>query len=247
MKRIFAFLLALMLLLCFSSCSGSDLASVKQDGVLIVGVTEYEPMDYRDSDGNWAGFDAELVRLTAEKLGVKAQFVIINWDEKVDKLKSKEIDCVWNGYTVNDVDNVSFSDAYAKNSSVLVVRTDKSESIKSIEDIEGLSVSYEKGSSSERIVNELKSDFDKSPVPLQKEALYSVQKGEVDACIVDKTIFDSLVHTDLIVVHTFESEKFAVGFREGSDLVQEINGILKELKTDGILASLASKYKVELT
>lgn len=247
MKKIFSLLLVLMLFVSLCSCSGSDLASIKKDGVLLVGVTVYEPMDYRDTEGNWVGFDAELAELAAKKLGVKVEFVIINWDEKTEKLKSKEIDCVWNGYTVNDSDKVSFSEPYAKNSPVLVVRNEKADEIKSIDDVDGLKIAYEKGSSSERIVKDIKSDFEKIPVSLQKEALFSVQNGEADACVVDKTIYDSLVHTDLTSVYTFESENFAVGFRKGSDLVGEINSILEEIKKEGTLASLSAKYKVELT
>lgn len=247
MKRILSLIMCVALLLCFCSCSSSDLSSVIKDGVLVVGVTEYEPMDYRDGDGNWVGFDADLAKLTAERLGVKAEFVIINWEEKVDKLTAKDIDCVWNGYTINDIDKVSFSDAYAKNSPVLVVRGDKADVIKDTDDLDGLSVAYEKGSSSERIAEDLKCDFKKQPLSLQKEALDSVKNGDADACIVDKTIFDSLVHSDLVSVYTFESEKFAVGFRKGSDLTEEVNRILKELKSEGILDALADKYKVELT
>ncbi len=246
MKKILLFLLSVMIIFSFSSCSGSDINYVKSKGSLTVGVTEYKPMDYRDENGTWVGFDAELAKLAAEKLGVKADFVIINWDEKTDKLKSKEIDCVWNGYTVNSEDDIDFSDAYAKNSPVLVVADKNVSKINGIDNLNGLTVAYEKGSSSERIVLSLEQSLNNYPVSLQKEALLSVANGEADACVVDKTIFDSLVHSDLSVVHTFESERFAVGFRKGSDLVKKINSILKEFANDGTLDRLAAEYKIEL-
>ena len=81
MKKIFSLLLVLILFVSLCSCSSSDLASIKKEGVLLVGVTVYEPMDYRDTEGNWVGFDAELAELAAKKLGVKVVFVIFNWDE----------------------------------------------------------------------------------------------------------------------------------------------------------------------
>ena len=65
-------------------------------GTLVVGITEFEPMDYKDEDGNWIGFDADLAKKLAEKLGVKIKFVVINWDTKTMELDSKKIDIVWN-------------------------------------------------------------------------------------------------------------------------------------------------------
>ncbi len=246
MKKIIPIILCVFILLSFCSCSGSDLSYVKSKGTLTIGVTEYKPMDFRDENGKWVGFDAELATIICEKLNVEAEFKMINWDEKTDKLKSKEIDCVWNGYTVNNVDKVSFSKPYAKNSPVLVIKDSEKENISGIDKLAGMRVAFEIGSSSERIANELNCDIDKVSFGLQKEALIAVVSGEADACIVDKIIYDSLVHTDLTVIHTFDSEEFAVGFREGSDIVNAIDPILKELEDDGTLSSLASKYKIEL-
>ncbi len=246
MRRILSLLLAFVLFFALCSCSASDLSSVRSNGKLVVGVTEYAPMDYRDEDGNWIGFDAELATLAAERLGVKVEFKIINWDEKTDKLKSKEIDCIWNGYTVNDHDKVDFSEPYAKNSPVLVVKNDKASDLNSPDKLDGLKVAFEKGSSSEIIVDGFNSNIEKVSFDLQKEALQAVASGESDACVVDKTIFDSLVHSELTATYTFNSENFAVGFRSGSDLTDEINSFLKSLKEDGTLSRLAEKYKVEL-
>ena len=59
-------------------------------------------MDYKDKDGNWIGFDADMASLLAKKLGVKVKFVVIDWDTKAMELKSKNIDVVWNGMTLTD-------------------------------------------------------------------------------------------------------------------------------------------------
>ena len=69
---------------------------------MIVGITEFEPMDYKDKDDKWIGFDADMARLVGEKLGVDVEFVVIDWDNKVMELDSKKIDVVWNGMTLTD-------------------------------------------------------------------------------------------------------------------------------------------------
>ena len=75
---------------------------IKDKGTLVIGITEFEPMDYQDADGNWIGFDADMAKLVAEKLGVEPVFTVINWDNKVFELNGKGIDVVWNGMTITD-------------------------------------------------------------------------------------------------------------------------------------------------
>ena len=80
-----------------SESTESDLDYVKDKGTLVVGVTDFEPMDYKDDNGEWIGFDADMAKAFAESIGVKAEFVEIDWDNKVLELDGKSIDCVWNG------------------------------------------------------------------------------------------------------------------------------------------------------
>ena len=80
--------------------SDSDVDYIKSQGKMIVGITEFEPMDYKDKDDKWIGFDADMARLVGEKLGVDVEFVVIDWDNKVMELDSKKIDVVWNGMTL---------------------------------------------------------------------------------------------------------------------------------------------------
>ena len=72
----------------------------RDKGTLVVGITNFEPMDYKDESGEWIGFDADLAREFAESLGVDAEFVEIDWDNKIMELEGKTIDCVWNGMTL---------------------------------------------------------------------------------------------------------------------------------------------------
>ena len=85
-----------------ASDAESDLQYVKDKGTLVVGITDFEPMDYKDDSGEWVGFDADMARAFAESLGVKVEFVEINWDNKILELGNKSIDCVWNGMTLTD-------------------------------------------------------------------------------------------------------------------------------------------------
>ena len=106
-----------------ASDSDSDVAYIQGKGTLIVGITEFEPMDYKDDSGEWIDFDADMARVVAEKLGVEAQFVVIDWDNKVMELDSKNIDVVWNGMTLtNEVTSaMECTNAYCNNAQVIVV------------------------------------------------------------------------------------------------------------------------------
>ena len=104
----------------------SDLAYVKDKGTLVVGITDFEPMDYQDENGNWIGFDADLASAFAESLGVDVEFVEIDWDNKILELDGKTIDCVWNGMTLTDevTSSMSCTTAYCNNAQVVVVPSD---------------------------------------------------------------------------------------------------------------------------
>ena len=106
-----------------ASASDSDVAYIQGKGSLIIGITEFEPMDYKDASGEWIGFDADMARVVADKLGVEAQFVIIDWDNKSMELESKNIDVVWNGMTLtNEVkEAMECTNPYCNNAQVIVV------------------------------------------------------------------------------------------------------------------------------
>lgn len=101
-----------------------DIAYIKDKGTLIVGITEFAPMDYLDTDGEtWIGFDADMAKLVAEELGVEVKFVVIDWDTKAMELDSKKIDVVWNGMTITDEVKAAMdcTNAYCNNAQVVVV------------------------------------------------------------------------------------------------------------------------------
>jgi polar amino acid transport system substrate-binding protein len=105
------------------SDTDSDVEYIQGKGTLIVGITDFEPMDYKDDNGEWIGFDADMAKLVAEKLGVEVQFVEIDWDNKIMELDSKNIDVVWNGMTLTNetTEAMECTNAYCNNAQVVVV------------------------------------------------------------------------------------------------------------------------------
>ena len=107
MKKMIAMMLVILLSLSLlTACGGksdSDLAAIQKKGKLIVGITDYAPMDYKDENGEWTGFDAEFARLFAKELGVDCEFyVIADWGKKFLELETNQIDAVWNGMTITE-------------------------------------------------------------------------------------------------------------------------------------------------
>ncbi len=107
----------------FEAAADGDVAYIQDKGTLIVGITEFAPMDYQDENGEWIGFDADMAKLVAEKLGVEVKFVIIDWDTKSMELDSKNIDVVWNGMTITDETKnaMNCTVPYCHNAQVVVI------------------------------------------------------------------------------------------------------------------------------
>ena len=116
-------MVTVMLAGCGAGSSKSDIDYIKGKGTLIVGITDFAPMDYQEG-GEWVGFDADLARLVAEDLGVEIKFVEIDWDNKILELDNKSIDVVWNGMTLTDEVKgaMECSNPYCNNAQVVVVK-----------------------------------------------------------------------------------------------------------------------------
>ena len=105
--------------------SESDLAYVQDKGTLVVGITYFAPLDYKEEGSDeWIGFDADMAKLVAEKLGVDIEFTVINWDNKIMELDSKAIDVVWNGMTLTDEvkNSMECTNPYFNNAQVVVTK-----------------------------------------------------------------------------------------------------------------------------
>ena len=257
MKKFTAMLLAiLMLLTCFTACGAkedSDMATIKKNGKIVVGITDYAPMDYKDENGEWTGFDAEFARLFAEELGVECEFFVIpNWGTKFMELETKQIDAVWNGMTITEEaqTNSSVSDPYVINAQVVVTKVDALEVYGSIESLAGLSIAVESGSAGESCANEIAGA---TVIPLQNQeaALMEVAAGTSDACVIDITMANAMTgagtsYADLGYKLSLSEELYGVSFRKDSDLTAAFNEFMAKLKADGTLEALAAKYNLTL-
>ncbi len=223
----------------------TDSEYVKEKGSLVVGITDFEPMDYKDDDGNWIGFDADMATKFAEKLGVDVEFVEIDWDNKILEINNKSIDCVWNGMTLTDevTSAMDCSNAYSRNSQVVVVPKDKKDA-----DITTLSFAVEAGSAGETAADD--NGLDYTSVESQANALMEVAAGTSDGAIIDLLMADAMVgegtsYEDLTQGEVLVDEEYGVGFRQGSDLVEQLNDFFVTCYTDGTMDELGEKYGIE--
>lgn len=251
-KRL-AMLTALILLLSlFSACSkedkGSDLAYVKEKGVLVIGITDFAPMDYQDASGNWIGFDADLAAAFAKSLGVKAEFVEINWGTKELELENKGIDCVWNGMTLTDgVKNaMSTSNPYCKNSQVVVVKQAVAAEYQSVDTLSSLRFIVEDGSAGAEELDALGISY--LAAETQADALLEVASGSADACVIDLLMAGAMIgegtsYPDLVYTVSLNYEEYGVGFRKGSDLTDQLNAFFAE--NSALIAELAQTYGIQ--
>ena len=258
MKKIIALALALILIAsCFAGCSksgnDSDLAYIQQKGKLVVGITDYAPMDYKDENGEWTGFDAELARLFAAELGVECEFFIIaDWSKKVFELDSKNIDVIWNGMTIDEelLKTTSCSDPYVVNAQVLVMKADALASYTDAASIKDLTIAVENGSAGEKAAKDA-GCTNLVAVQDQAAALLEVAAGTSQACVVDITAANAMTgegtsYPDLGVGFSLTSENYGIGFRKGSDVTAKLNAFLDALKDNGKLQELATKYELTL-
>ena len=250
MKKFLAMIMALVMILgALTSCvlSSEDLENVKEAGTLVVGITNYEPMDFKDENGNWIGFDADLAKEFAESLGVECRFVEIDWDNKVAELNTRQIDLIWNGMTASDKlgEQIDFSTAYAKNAQVVVVKKDSAITKDSLADI---SIAVEKGSAGAITTEEVIKPKTVNQVTKQLDALNEVLAGTSDAAVIDLTMAQSKLgngdYADLEILEgaQYGEEVFAVGLRQGSSLKAELDKFLAAKFTDGTMATLSAKY-----
>ena len=228
----------------------SDLEYVKNKGTLIVGITEFEPMDYQDADGNWIGFDADMAKAFAERLGVEAQFQIIaDWDNKVMELDGKTVDVVWNGMTLTDDVKAAMecSNAYCDNAQVVIVPAAKAADYQTVDSVKSLSFAVENGSAGQEQVEALGAEF--TPVQDQATALMEVKAGTADAAVIDylmaaATVGEGTSYADLTYTVELNSEEYGVGFRKGSDLAAALNDFFKTAYKDGTMQTIADTYGI---
>lgn len=267
-KKILALITAMTMATCMSACADSntsgndntgnvssedivsDVEYIKDKGTLIVGITDFAPMDYKDDNGNWIGFDADMATKVAQSLGVEVQFVEIDWDNKILELENKSIDVVWNGMTLtSEVTNaMECTNAYLNNAQVVVVSKDKADQCKTLDDVSGFSFAVESGSAGEQAA--IDNGFEYTSLTSQADAVMEVAAGTSDACIIDLLMAGAMVgegtsYENLTYTVELTTEEYGIGCRKGSDLASYINEQLKTYYADGSMETVAKQYGVQ--
>lgn len=247
-----------------SSSTGSDISAsgstavdtswdkVKEKGELVLGLDEnFPPMGYRDEDNNIVGYDIDLAQEVATRLGIKLKLQPINWDSKDQELNTGNIDCIWNGFSINAErkENILFSDPYMKNNQVLVVMADSK--YNTLADLKGKSVSLQADSSAADAL-EKNADFKnslKDIVELKDNTLclMDLKTGNTDAVVMDEVVARYQIQVNKekykVIDESMAVEEYGVGFRKSDvQLMTKVNDTLKEMAKDGKIAEISNKW-----
>ena len=260
MKKIVALLMMIAMTFSFVACGAKDAGTetaqtdkeyVIANGKLVVGITDFAPMDYRDENNEWIGFDADMAKAFAASLGVEVEFVEIAWDNKSMELTGKTIDCVWNGMTLTDEvkSAMSCSNAYCNNAQIVILPADKANQYQTVESLKELNIAVEEGSAGKEVAEA--NGLTVKGVLDQATALMEVKAGSADAAIIDSLMAAAMVgegtgYAELVYVDALKlnSEEYGVGFRKGSDLTEALNEFFKASYADGSMMECAEKYGV---
>ncbi len=226
----------------------SDLEYVQSKGTLVIGITDFAPMDYRDGE-DWTGFDADLAEAFADSIGVTPELVEIDWDKKTELLEKGEIDCIWNGMTMSEElqETISCSEPYLSNAQVVVLRNDETGQYDTVESCQHLLFAVEAGSAGESLLETMKYRY--TTYPTQMEALQSVCSKQTDAAVIDIIMAEYYTgnvqeFADMQFHISLNDEKFCVGFRKNSDLTEKANEFLRTAYQDGTVRTLADQYGI---
>ena len=244
----------------------SDWEEISAKGEMTIGMTLFAPMNYYDEDNNFVGFDTELANAVGEKLGIKINFIEINWDSKEIELNSKNIDCIWNGMCITEErkQNMSISEPYLYNTQAIVMKADREDEIMS--DVSGLTVTAEQGSTGEGQIDGSIEDDETVEVSAKEyfananyvasdsmaKALMEVKSGTADLAVVDSVCALAMVgpgtdYEDLVVNldNNFGQQEYGIAFRKGSDLTEKVDEAINELYEEGKVDEIAAKYGLE--
>ncbi len=224
------------------------------DGKLVVGFdAEYPPYGYMDDNGDYTGFDLDLASAVCEIEGWELVPMPIDWDSKDMELESGNIDCIWNGFTMNGrEDSYTFSVPYVDNSQVIVTADDSG--ISSLDDLEGKTVGVQADSAALALLEEggdqeeLGATFgDLQQFGDYNTAFAELQAGSLDAVAIDIGVANyQIAGRDgyVILDDYLNSEQYAVGFKKGNDaLCDIINADLAILLTSGKFDEIAAEYE----
>lgn len=234
---------------CGQDKSKSDWEYIKDKGTLVVGLDDtFAPMGFRDENDEIVGFDIDLAKAVGDELGIKVEFKPIDWDAKDGELKSKKIDCVWNGMSWTKDRDKSMSLSYKyMNNKIIVMSADNNINIKDSSELSNYKISTQADSSA---LDGLKADknYDKFKDNIKEYKDYAaayldMKAGRVDVMVIDKVMgeytYPELKTSDYIFMDDF----YAVGFRKGDkELTAKVNEALKMIMDNGKGKEISQKW-----
>lgn len=247
MKKVLSVVLsAIMLVSVFTACSKKDVSKK-----FVVGFdSEFPPMGFVADNGDYVGFDLDLAKEVADRLGLEFVAQPINWDAKDQELKTGNIDCIWNGFTISGRENdYTWTQAYMENNQVVVVKADSG--ITTFADLAGLKVAVQKDSSGLAALEENEALTSTFAELIEEEsylnAMMELESGAVDAIVMDEIVARYEIQTsgkDFVVLdETVASEAYGVGFLLGNEALRDdVEKTLIEMKNDGTLAQISEKW-----
>lgn len=246
-RKLIACFVVVFAMIGMTSCSAKN---DNDDSVLIVGFDQnFPPFGYVDENGDYVGFDLDLAKETAKRLGMEIKYQPIDWDSKDMELESGTIDCIWNGFTMNGrEDKYTWTDPYMDNSQVVVVRKDSG--LKSLDDLSGKIVEVQKESSAQTAIDEdeeLKNSFsDYITVADYNTGIMDLESGAADAIAMDIYVAKDQIKNkeDLVIMdENISTEQYAVGFLKGNtELRNEVENTLIEMMEDGTFKEISKKW-----
>ena len=233
-----------------STGAADQLASIQANGKLVVALEgAWQPWSYHDESDTLVGYDVEVSRAIAEKLGVEPEYVESDWDSLFAGLDAGRFDIVCNGVEVTDerAKTYDFTTPYGYIHTALAVRKDN-EDIKSFEDLKGKTTANSLASTYMELAESYGATV--QGIDTLEETIQLLTAGRIDATLnADVSFYDYLnVHPDAdfkIVAQTEEASHVAIPLRKGdasATLLEAINNAIDELRADGTLKELSEKY-----
>ncbi|MCQ2586342.1 MAG: amino acid ABC transporter substrate-binding protein [Treponema sp.] len=235
-----------------AAASTDAVSALKARGTFVLGLdASFPPLGYTDDDGTIVGYDIDLAKEVAKRMGVSFKAQPIDWDAKEMELNTNKIDCIWNGFTITEdrKEALSFTPAYLNNEQVLIVRADSG--IKTLADMKGKVVGLQSGSSAQEAVeaNKAFADSLKETVYYKENvsALNDLEIGGVDGVVMDSVVGAYAIKTTgknfVIVSEALANEEYGIGFRKSEpELRDAVWTILKEMQADGTVANICAKW-----
>ena len=233
-----------------STGAAGQLAAIQANGKLVVALEgAWQPWSYHDESDTLVGYDVEVSRAIAEKLGVEPEYVESDWDSLFAGLDAGRFDIVCNGVEVTDerAKTYDFTTPYGYIHTALAVRKDN-EDIKSFEDLKGKTTANSLASTYMELAESYGATV--QGIDTLEETIQLLTAGRIDATLnADVSFYDYLnVHPDAdfkLVAQTEDASHVAIPVRKGDDsasLLEAINTAIDELRADGTLKALGEKY-----